>query len=461
VTSAHILGVEDNPGDRLLSERASGTRRVLFVDDDSGVRHAFERTARELGYAVDLASSAGEAVERGHMHAYPVVVTDLFLRGTEGYTVIDALWNLRPETVFIILTARPEAFQRRRLAATGSVASLVSKPWDHDDLATKLESAFALHERRALHSGPTETRPGSSVLVVEDSVSDAQLLQHYLSLIPGVTVALAATLAEATRQLHERPFDAIFTDLSLPDAQGVDTVLRLRAACADAALIVCSGVDDEALQLQLVHLGAHESLNKSDLTLAGVARALRFAKERKNVELRLARMAYFDPLTGVSNRAGWHERTATLLGRATRQQERVAVLMIDLDGFKGLNDEFGHDTGDAVLQEVAGRLQRMVREYDIVARLGGDEFALLLSDLSKDFDPEAFGARVCEELARRLVLPGGAERCVGASIGVALFPDHGRSISALLRIADAAMYQAKAHGKGRAALADTALSDRA
>jgi diguanylate cyclase (GGDEF)-like protein/PAS domain S-box-containing protein len=151
--------------------------------------------------------------------------------------------------------------------------------------------------------------------------------------------------------------------------------------------------------------------------------------------------AYHDPLTGVPNRELFGEYLEQGLRAATRRGAPAAVLMIDLDGFKAVNDTFGHQTGDAVLQAVARRLRAALRESDSVARLGGDEFAVLLPDT--DTVQARFVAEKLGELVSRPVEIGRQRPAVGLSIGIASFPAHGHSGALLLRRADSAMYVAK------------------
>src|SRR5262249_34205861 len=156
--------------------------------------------------------------------------------------------------------------------------------------------------------------------------------------------------------LHEREFDAIITDLSLPDARGFDAVLRLQVSAPNAALLACSAVEDDALAVQIVQAGAQDFLLKRKIDRTTLTRALQVAPERKGYELRWRRLAHFDQLTGLANRASFNDALVQAVARASRQQGLLAVLMIDLDGFKAINDTQGHDAGDRVLQEVGVRL---------------------------------------------------------------------------------------------------------
>ena len=191
------------------------------------------------------------------------------------------------------------------------------------------------------------------------------------------------------------------------------------------------------------HARLIRSADGSTLRIDGVANDV---SERRSQAERMAHQASHDALTGLPNRSLLNDRVAQALGQARRSGRHVGVLFLDLDGFKFVNDSFGHSFGDALLCSVAARLQGAVRDSDTIARLGGDEFVVLLPDLDQ---PDA-ACRVAEKLAECFVAPhlqGGRELHLGASIGISVSPGDGDSCESLLKNADAAMYRAKANGR--------------
>ncbi len=169
--------------------------------------------------------------------------------------------------------------------------------------------------------------------------------------------------------------------------------------------------------------------------------ALRVANEQLRI------LALNDPLTGLPNRNSLNERLAATLARAHRSHDPVAVLFIDLDGFKRVNDDFGHAAGDEVLCEVAKRLQLAVRATDVVARFGGDEFVLILDTEVRDETPSLVCQRIFSLLREPCLFQQGQAK-IGASIGIARHPPLSNQPEALLNRADAAMFEAKRAGKG-------------
>jgi len=166
----------------------------------------------------------------------------------------------------------------------------------------------------------------------------------------------------------------------------------------------------------------------------------------KEKEQELEQLAHFDGLTGLANRMLFHDRLRAALHRANRHKSCCAVMYIDLDGFKQVNDSLGHAVGDSVLVRVARQVEQAIREDDSAARLGGDEFAIIFNELSDKDDVDMLAGRVLKKLtfevdAETETLP------ISASIGIAIYPDHGDSIERLLHCADQAMYDCKHHGK--------------
>jgi diguanylate cyclase (GGDEF)-like protein/PAS domain S-box-containing protein len=171
--------------------------------------------------------------------------------------------------------------------------------------------------------------------------------------------------------------------------------------------------------------------------------------ERKIAHEKLTRMALYDSLTGLPNRTNFFEKLEFSLAHARRNHLAVGLLFIDLDGFKGVNDRMGHAAGDHLLQEVALRLQRHIRESDIAARMGGDEFTIILNDLKSPDDAILVAQKLLAALSQPVLYEDHAISHIGASIGIALFPDHSKTEDGLINQADGAMYRAKAAGKNR------------
>ena len=195
------------------------------------------------------------------------------------------------------------------------------------------------------------------------------------------------------------------------------------------------------------HLEAHITDLREDRHVRGVVMNARDVTERVRLEEELTHQAYHDGLTGVANRALFRDRLDQAIAHSTRTRAAFSVLIVDLDGFKGVNDSLGHDAGDELLTAVARRFEEALRPGDTIARFGGDEFGLLLDGADEE-QATAVGRRLLEHISRPLEVAG-HQLALGGSIGVAVYPRDGDRAEDLVRRADVAMYAAKEAGRGR------------
>jgi diguanylate cyclase (GGDEF)-like protein len=288
------------------------------------------------------------------------------------------------------------------------------------------------------------------ILLVEDNPADVRLVHEMLASQPGAhDIAVAENGLEAEARITTFDPHVILLDLGLPDGQALETLLRIHSAAPALPIVVISGNNDESLALQALQLGAQDFLVKWETSGYLLARALSYAMERKQLQDRLFHLAHHDPLTGLANRKYFYERLRQCLSLCNRHGTVAAFFYIDLDGFKGINDLYGHAAGDEILRMVGRRLNRCVRLTDCLGRLGGDEFALVVADLA---DPAA-AAAVAEKLRAAFASPvvwGEHTIPIHASIGASLYPQDGEELEALVRKADSAMYQAKSAEQGSA-----------
>lgn len=187
------------------------------------------------------------------------------------------------------------------------------------------------------------------------------------------------------------------------------------------------------------------------LTVVGITRDI---SARKASEAEMERLALYDPLTDLPNRRTLLDRLGQAFSRAGREGSRFALLFLDLDRFKPINDDYGHDVGDFVLQEAARRMRVCVRGADTVARVGGDEFVVILSAIENCSQALLVAGKIHASLCVPFVFPEGPTVAITSSIGVALYPDHGKNQRDLMKACDDAMYLAKADGKNRVQLAE-------
>ncbi|MDX9835995.1 MAG: diguanylate cyclase [Azoarcus sp.] len=238
----------------------------------------------------------------------------------------------------------------------------------------------------------------------------------------------------------EEDTDAVRTGFAKVVAEGVAMTLECR--------LLRPGEEPRWIEIRLAN-------QLKIRTIGAVLAQISDINARKQAEAEIARLAFFDPLTKLPNRRLLEQRAEMTFSAARRHRGRAALLVIDLDGFKQINDNAGHATGDTVLATVAHRLQQALRDSDTVARLGGDEFVILLGQPANEVDVRAAAGRLTRDLALPLNVDG-RNWFVRASIGMAMFPDHGTSFAELLSRADAAMYRSKRSGSGLNTMASAA-----
>jgi diguanylate cyclase (GGDEF)-like protein len=296
-------------------------------------------------------------------------------------------------------------------------------------------------------------KPLKRILLVEDNHGDARLLHEMLREQRAVEIELThvETLGDLAAHIVVNAVDIILLDLGLPDAQGLEAVRRTRAAAPGVALIVITGLDDETMAVQALQEGAQDYLTKGNIDTRGLMRALRNAFERNAMEaaalamaLQIAHSAEHDFLTGLPNRMLLNDRIGQSIALASRHSNKVAVLFLDLDGFKHVNDSLGHPTGDKLLQSISRRLGECVRASDTVSRQGGDEFVVLMSEIDQAEDAAITARRMLDAVAETHAIDE-HELHITTSIGISVYPDDGGDPETLIKNADTAMYQAKAN----------------
>ncbi|MCC6714282.1 MAG: EAL domain-containing protein [Gammaproteobacteria bacterium] len=295
---------------------------------------------------------------------------------------------------------------------------------------------------------PTAPARAVNILFIEDQADVAALIRRRLSAHAGAGMVMThvGDLRAGLAALKSTPFDVVMTDLNLPDSRGVETVHRLLKICRYIPVVVLSAVDEDQAILDTVESGAQEYIVKGQTDGHIIARTIRQAIKRKQAELKLRRLAHYDSLTGLANRSQFRRRLEQALERGARRRGNVALMMIDLDRFKAVNDTLGHQAGDRMLVMVAKRLRSCLRECDKVARLGGDEFTVTLEEPRSPDEAAAIAQKIVEAISRPFMV-GGQEFYVTPSIGITLYPLDGDSADTLIKNADTAMYRVKAGGR--------------
>ena len=300
------------------------------------------------------------------------------------------------------------------------------------------------------------------ILLIEDNPGDARLVQLMLEEggEGGFSFSHVGRLADAWGPIRSGLIDCALVDLSLPDADGLEGVDQLTELAPALPIIVLTGRDDLDLAIAALHRGAQDYLLKGRVDSGLLSRAVRYAVERKNAEVALAHQAMHDSLTDLPNRALFLDRLSQALAGTRRRASTLAVLFVDVDRFKVVNDSLGHVEGDRALVTLSKRIARVLRPGDTVARFGGDEFTVLCCELADSSECIAITERLLEVVRQPIDL-NGAQVVLTASIGIALGGDSTAAPETLIRNADAAMYRAKEGGRAGWLVFDDEMHKRA
>src|SRR3954467_10500510 len=298
------------------------------------------------------------------------------------------------------------------------------------------------------------------VLLIEDNPGDARLIREMPAGDPRAPFALhcADRLSKGLEHLAAGETGLVLLDLSLPDSFGLETFAKVYAHSPMVPIIVLTGNDDQTIALSAVKGGAQDYLVKSRLERELLLRSMQYSIERKRYQVQLEHQANYDALTGLPNRNLLHDRLRQA-GHSQRNPRAIAVVFMDLDHFKFVNDSLGHSTGDKLLKGMGERLRSVLREGDTVGRVGGDEFVLILTDQSNEEVIFRAMQRITAKVAEPIMIDA-KEMYVTCSAGISLYPQDGRDVDTLLKNADAAMYRAKEHGRSNFQFYTSEMNER-
>jgi diguanylate cyclase (GGDEF)-like protein len=306
--------------------------------------------------------------------------------------------------------------------------------------------------KRTTKSGLMLSKTGDllCVLLIECRLDDAGRVQALLKASENVdfTIDLVMNVDEAHRALVDEIYDVILVADEIEGWTGVELITAM--SHADPFLppvIMLAREDDREADLAAQEAGVADYLIKGQLTPPLLERSIRYALERKQSEQRLLRLAFYDTLTGLPNRASFKREIDDRIIGSCLTKEKFSLLLLDLDHFKKVNDTLGHPVGDLLLQAVSQRLTSTVDEGDFVARLGGDEFVICTHSYRIRSEVEQLAVTIVENIREPYLLENHPIR-TATSIGIATYPRDGETYPELLKHADLALYRAKDRGRG-------------
>lgn len=428
--------------------------RVLIVDDDAALRRSLPHVLAQSGRHFDQCGSATEAMELLGRNRYDVILLDYRLPDSTGLAVLDWLSaNQREESVIMI--SGEDAIDAAIGALRRGADDFIRKPYHVAQLQRVVQSALhkkALERANRAMSERLRTSERLHRYLVESSPDliftlDAEGRFNY------VNPRIEGLLGFERNQLLRQPFlwlvmpedvdriQAMLESLREQPATSFSVELRLRRPTKSNGQEGHSGFITVALQG--MPMLARDGRKGRYVGLYGVARDI---SERKRAEEIISFQAYHDQLTQLPNRLLFKDRLELAIAQAQRRGGSLAVMFVDIDRFKLINDTYGHAAGDTLLRGISSRLSATLRRGDTLARLGGDEFTVLLPDIAGPEDAEVIAKKILVALEQPFALPDGSFRAT-ASVGISIFPRDGQTAESLTQHADIAMYQVKRSGK--------------
>lgn len=290
------------------------------------------------------------------------------------------------------------------------------------------------------------------ILIIDDDSIDRQIIIRALR-----SSQILCTILEASNEesglilLKEHIVDLIFIDYQLPGNDGLTVLRRMSSEGIAIPIIMLTGHGDETIAVEVMKAGAYDYCSKSKITPDFLQKLIQYTLEsytsRQRIlqaKKRIHKLAYYDSLTTLPNRTLFHEHVAQQLNNALIKQESLALIFLDIDHFKFINNTWGHSVGDSLLQAISARLQKALPKQ-FIARMGGDEFMVLLTNASIQKTEEV--VRTIQTILEPVFIYNDYHFYITSSIGIALYPDHGNQMDFLLRNADTAMYTAKNLGR--------------
>jgi diguanylate cyclase (GGDEF)-like protein/PAS domain S-box-containing protein len=443
--------------------------RLLLVDDDPRILGSLCDLLQDFKCTLVTAVCGRDAIEQLKKSKFDLVILDLRLPDIDGHAIMDFISASEIDATVIVQSGNSGINSAIGALKRGAYAYL-RKPYQTEELLSTVANALQKRRLEAVNRNISWRLECSEKLYryLVDSSPDLIYTLDSDGKFTFVNETGQQLLGYSREELlgqhysmliHEEDIDRahfVFNERRVGERASRNVELRLKCRDTDFKERV---FDTRLMNIAFSSMGMYSLSSRLKTPeyfgTYGVARDI---TERKRAEAQISYQAYHDILTDLPNRMLFRDRLELALIQARRNKTELAVMFVDLDRFKLVNDSLGHIKGDELLQKVAGRLKENLRRGDTLARFGGDEFTLLLPDLHTRTDAIVIAGKFVESLQKPFSLSE-HEVHVSASIGIAVFPDHGEGIDDLLRHADIAMYQVKASGKNGHSFYDKSMQD--
>lgn len=431
---------------------STGDARILLADDDPRMLDSLQSLLKLYDYQVDTALGGQNAIEKLATNQYDLVLLDLKMPSVSGHDVMDYMARHNINTMTIVVSGETSLDDISKALRHGAYDYL-KKPYVPEELTATVNNAIRkkllensnrlmqsrLNQSERLHRFIVNNSP--DIIFILDNKGHFSFVNSKIENLLNYSRSelLGQHIASIVAEEDREKANYFFSNVNTP-YQGIQTaelLLKLNG----------TGQNKRHFEISLWPIREDSEKNRVNPSqryrIYGTARDI---SDRMEAEAFINFQAYHDLLTRLPNRALFKDRLSVAITQAQRNQSQLAVMFIDLDRFKIINDSLGHTMGDRLLQAVSQRLQLSIRKGDTLSRFGGDEFTLLLPEVK---DASA-AIQIAEKILSDIKQPfniSGHDLYIGASIGIALYPDSGDTLDALIKNADIAMYRVKKTGK--------------
>ncbi len=452
-TPAAVMPIDRSESGSGLSDTdgsQEGSQQILLVDDDHDFRLFTMEILNAAGYAVIVADSGPHALEQVSQNTPDLVLLDAVMKDMDGFETCRRLLETGAlRHIPILMVTGLEDMDSVRQAFESGATGFITKPLNYPILLHRIRFELrASRNIKVLHENQQQLASAQRLAHIGywrwDADQDRFKLSDNFARMLGITADNSCTsLNDYLLLVHPEDRDhlkSIITALA-HDAPLTPSNYRL-VISSKPTLIVHQELDVSPDSPHII-LGTVQDITQQNAT-----------------ERHIRQLAYTDTLTGLASRSYFYKHIEDIIKAAQRSEERFAILFLDLDGFKDINDSMGHDIGDELLKIIAHRLEKILRHSDFVARLSGDEFCILVDNVNQQYGAADAAERCLQEINQPVLLGTKSirPRC---SIGIAHYPGDGDDLQTLLKAADSAMYAAKESGKHRYAFYQPELTRQA
>ena len=431
------------------------TENILIVDDELNHLNSLKELIKGEDNEVNIANSAIEAISIIDKEDIDVLLLDMNMPEMGGVEVMKHISSNNINTTIIVVSGET-TFEAAENALKYGAYDYVRKPYSIDGLLNSLKNALKKrqleHENKSMNQRLLKSENLHRYIV--NKSPDIVYMLNDKGYFTFVNERMEKKLGYSKKDILGKHYSSIVHEDDLVMAEytfnerrtgkraSVNVDLRLK--CKDENTDP-KYFDNRLLPITINSFGVYKSAD-DDEQFVGTYGIARDISEKKESEKIIRFQAYHDTLTRLPNRTLLNDRLVQAISHAKRNDEKLSVMFLDLDRFKNINDTLGHMVGDKLLQSVADRLKKCLRECDTLARIGGDEFTVLLPDIHSKSDSKLIAQKIIDTLKHPFNLDG-QEIYISTSIGIAQYPNDGETKESLLKHADIAMYAVKNKGK--------------